>query len=136
MHDRALPSTIRQAQSNQTWLVVLRVDPTVKTFKNGCMAKKLSKRISDETVFATIIQLCAAAGVDGQVRPEDVAMTIYEPEWQSLLKRIRLAARQLAEAGHIDILRKGEPADPDDFKGVYRLRITPHFFTHEAQASL
>ena len=22
------------------------------------------------------------------------------------------------------ILRKGEPADPDDFKGVYRLRIT------------
>ncbi|MEM7336077.1 MAG: DUF3253 domain-containing protein [Chloroflexota bacterium] len=43
---------------------------------------------------------------------------------------MRLTARQLAEAGHIHILRKGKPADPNDFKGVYRLRIRPYFFEH------
>lgn len=86
------------------------------------------KKFSDEAIFETILGLCAAAGEDDQVRPEDIAMVLYPEDWQSLLKRIRLAARQLAEAGHLQILRKGEPADPNDFKGVYRLRITPDFF--------
>jgi hypothetical protein len=34
----------------------------------------------------------------------------------------------LAEAGQIEILRKGEVVAPDDFKGVYRLRIAVAFF--------
>lgn len=92
------------------------------------MAKNSKKRkISDEAVVETIIQLCAA-DEDGIVRPEDVAMELYPQDWQSLTKRIRLISRQLAEAGHIIILRKGEPADPNDFKGVYRLQISPAFF--------
>ncbi len=92
------------------------------------MAKNSKKRkISDEAVVETIIQLCAA-DEDGIVRPEDVAMELYSQDWQSLTKRIRLISRQLAEAGHIIILRKGEPADPNDFKGVYRLQISPAFF--------
>jgi len=86
------------------------------------------RKISDEAVVETILQLCTAAGPEGQVKPEDVAMELYPEEWQSLLKRVRLSARQLAEAGHIFILRKGEVADPDDFKGIYRLRIHPDFF--------
>ena len=100
------------------------------------MAKpKKKKRISDEAVVETIIQLCAATGEDGAVRPEDVAMELYPEDWQSLTKRIRLTARQLAEAGHIVILRKGEPVDPNDFKGVYRLRIHDSFFQPSAIAS-
>lgn len=95
------------------------------------MSRKRGFRISDEFIVEMIIQLCAAEDVDGQVRPEDVAMEIHPSDWQSVLKRIRLTSRQLAEAGHVEILRKGKPADPNDFKGVYRLRITPHFFTHE-----
>lgn len=93
------------------------------------MPKPKKYRISDEAVYETIIQLCTAAGEDGQVRPEDVAMGLHPDDWQLLLKRIRLAARQMADQGYIDILRKGEPVDPDDFKGVYRLRIRPEFFT-------
>ena len=97
------------------------------------MAKpKKKKRISDEVVVETIIQLCAAKGEDGNVRPEDVAMELYPEDWQSLTKRIRLTARQLTEAGHIYIIRKGEIADPNDFKGVYRLQINPHFFESES----
>ena len=93
------------------------------------MAKTSKKRkISDEVIVETIIQMCAAEE-DSIVRPEDVAMELYPEDWQSLTKRIRLTSRQLAEAGHIIILRKGQAADPNDFKGVYRLQISPSFFS-------
>lgn len=91
------------------------------------MNEKKKRKISDEAVVETILQLCAAAGRDDKVRPEEVALALYPEDWQSLLKRVRLTARQLADAGHIEILRKGEQAEPDAFKGVYRLRISDAF---------
>lgn len=97
------------------------------------MNKRKKKKISDELVVETIIQLCAAEGREGKVRPEDVAIELNAEDWQSLLKRVRLTARQLAEAGHIEILRKGEPVDPNDFKGVYRLRIADSFFSAQTE---
>ncbi|TPW04813.1 MAG: hypothetical protein FD124_2436 [Alphaproteobacteria bacterium] len=36
---------------------------------------------------------------------------------------VRDAAVRLAKAGRIVILRKGKPVDPENFKGVIRLRI-------------
>ncbi|KAA3663688.1 MAG: DUF3253 domain-containing protein, partial [Chloroflexi bacterium] len=62
------------------------------------------RRISDESIVEMIVQLCAAAYPDNQVRPEDVAIAIYPDDWQSLLKRLRLTARQLADTEYIDIL--------------------------------
>ncbi len=82
------------------------------------------RRISDENIYVTILQLCAAAGVDGSVRPEDVAMYLYPEEWQSINKRVRLFSKQLAKSGEIVILRKGKVVDPDDVKGVIRLQIS------------
>lgn len=92
------------------------------------MPKPRKFRISDEAVFETILQMCAAAWPDETVRPEDIAMTLHPIEWQALTKRIRLAVKQLAEAGLVQILRKGKPAEPDDFKGVYRLQIAETFW--------
>ena len=92
------------------------------------MPKPRKFRISDEAVFETILQMCAAAWPDETVRPEDIAMTLHPIEWQALTKRIRLAVKQLAEAGLVQILRKGKPAEPDDFKGVYRLQIAESFW--------
>ena len=37
--------------------------------------------------------------------------------------QVRGAAIRLAEAGRIVIYRKGKPADPHDFRGVYRLGL-------------
>ncbi len=85
---------------------------------------KKPRRVSDGEVRETILALARAAGPEGRVRPEDVAIAILPNHWQTLTGRIRLAARQLAHEGLIVILRKGQAADPDDFKGVYRLRIT------------
>ncbi|MBK7894403.1 MAG: DUF3253 domain-containing protein [Anaerolineaceae bacterium] len=72
--------------------------------------------------------MCAASWPDETVRPEDIAITLHEVEWQALTKRIRLAVKQLAEAGHVQILRKGKPVPPDDFKGVYRVRLADSFW--------
>jgi len=88
---------------------------------------KKKRRISDELIVEMIIQMCAAAGADSFVKPEAIAQEIVADDWQPVLKRIRLAARQLAEVGHVVILRKGKPVDPNDFKGVYRLQIGEAF---------
>lgn len=99
------------------------------------MAKKNEKkprRVSDEEVRETLLGMCREAGREGSVRPEDVARTILPQHWRTLLSRIRLMSRQLAQQGKLVILRKGEEADPDDFKGLYRLRITEAGMVDEA----
>ena len=91
------------------------------------MARELVKKprkVSDEEVRDTILEMCRKAGLDGRVKPEAIARAILPDFWQTLLKRIRLMNKQLAVAGQILILRKGKPADPDDFKGLYRLQIS------------
>jgi hypothetical protein len=91
------------------------------------MARELPKKprkVSDDEVRDTILTMCQEAGLNGVVKPEAVARTILPDFWQTLLKRIRLTSKQLAVAGKVLILRKGEPADPNDFKGIYRLQIT------------
>ena len=90
-------------------------------------SKKYTKKISDEEVRETILQMCSAAGTDSSVKPEDIAIEIYPAEWQSVLKRVRLFAKQLALTNEIEILRKGQPVDPNDFKGLIRLRVTEAF---------
>lgn len=91
------------------------------------MARPLPKKprkVSDDEVRDTIIKMCRDASLTGAVKPEAVARMILPDFWQTLLKRIRLTSKQLAVAGKIVILRKGEPVDPNDFKGLYRLQIT------------
>jgi hypothetical protein len=46
-----------------------------------------------------------------------------EGDWHALLLPIRRAAVALAQAGRLVIYRKGKPADPNDFRGVYRLGL-------------
>jgi hypothetical protein len=85
---------------------------------------KKPRRVSDEEVRETILDMTRQVGTDGSVRPGDVARTILPDHWRTLLNRIRIMSRHLAHEGKLNILRKGEPADPDDFKGLYRLQIT------------
>ena len=85
---------------------------------------KKPRRVSDEEVRETILNMCREVGLDGVVRPEAVARVILPDHWQTLLKRIRLMGKQLAAAGLLTILRKGEPADPKVVKGVIHLQIT------------
>ncbi|MBN9007505.1 MAG: DUF3253 domain-containing protein [Rhizobiales bacterium] len=68
-----------------------------------------------------------------KVLMRDSARTLSAPElaqaiatgadWHGLLMPIRRAAVALAQAGRLVIYRKGKPADPLDFRGVYRLGL-------------
>ena len=80
-------------------------------------------KISDEAVVEQIMTMVREAGAEGSVKPEHVAMALLPEHWQTIKKRVRLTAVQLARKGDIVILRKGQVVDPDDFKGLYRLRI-------------
>ncbi len=57
------------------------------------------------------------------VSPEDVAKALDAEGWRRLLPQVRSTAIGLARAGKLVITRHGKPADPDSFKGVYRLRL-------------
>ncbi len=88
------------------------------------MAKPQPKkkwRIRDELIFDTIMEMVTVAP-DKAVRPQDIARAIQPDDWQNLLKRVRLFARQLAYDDYVHIIRKGKVADPDDFRGVYRIQ--------------
>ncbi len=68
-----------------------------------------------------------------KVLTRDVTKTLSAPEiaqaiaagsdWHALLMPIRRAAVALAQSGRLVIYRKGKPADPLDFRGVYRLGL-------------
>lgn len=81
---------------------------------------KKKRRIRDELIFDTIMQM-VNTNPEKAVRPQDIAMRLVEDDWQDFLKRIRLFARQLAYEGYVNIIRKGKVADPDDFRGVYKI---------------
>jgi len=60
----------------------------------------------------------ARAYADTRCRPKD------GPElWRRYMNAVRQQAVHLARQGRIEILRRGAPVDPDDFKGVVRLRL-------------
>ena len=71
-----------------------------------------------------ILHLTAASGPARSICPSQVAREL-EPEWRRHMTAVRRAAARLAEAGRIDILRKGRPVTAEAVKGVIRLRIRP-----------
>jgi hypothetical protein len=58
--------------------------------------------------------------------PELAQEIADDNEWHNLLMPIRRAAIKLARDGRLIIYRKGKPADPNDFRGVYRLGLPRH----------
>lgn len=70
-----------------------------------------------------IFSLLAEAGPGKTVSPEAVARAVDAEGWRRQLGQVRAAAVGLARQGRLVITRHGKPADPDSFKGVYRLRL-------------
>jgi hypothetical protein len=71
----------------------------------------------------TLFQQLGALAPGKSVSPEDVAKAMDAERWRRLLPQVRSTAVGLARAGKLVITRHGKPADPDSFKGVYRLRL-------------
>jgi hypothetical protein len=71
---------------------------------------------------AAILAIAAERGEGKSFCPSEVARALSE-DWRPLLTHVRAAARRLAEAGQIDILRHGKPIEPAAIRGVIRLRL-------------
>ncbi len=79
-------------------------------------------------VLATIIlDLCAKVPAGATISPIDAAKAFADARgedelgWRSHLSAVRRAAVRLGQEGRLVIYRKGKVADPNDFRGVYRL---------------
>jgi hypothetical protein len=70
-----------------------------------------------------ILEVLIRDGTHTLSAPEIAHAMAPTGDWHALLMPIRRAAVALAEAGRIVIYRKGKPADPNDFRGVYRLGL-------------
>ncbi|MCP1335231.1 DUF3253 domain-containing protein [Futiania mangrovi] len=81
-----------------------------------------------EDIEAAILRLAGERGAGKSICPSEAARALAgsdEKAWSRLMPAVRAAAVALAKDGRIVILRKGKPADPDAFKGVYRLALPP-----------
>lgn len=79
-------------------------------------------------IDAKILELIAQCGADKTISPSDVARALAgndEKKWRLLMKPIRARAVLLADNQELAIRRKGKLADPQNFKGVYRLGSKP-----------
>ena len=74
-------------------------------------------------IEAAILHLLQARGPGKSICPSEAARALA-PDWHSLLGPVRRVAIALAQAGRLEILRKGQPIDPADTRGVIRLRST------------
>jgi len=77
-----------------------------------------------------IVDLCVAdesgRGIDPVAAAKAFAEDRGEMEplaWRKWLQQVRGTAIGMARKGDLVILRKGEPADPETFRGVYRLGL-------------
>jgi hypothetical protein len=75
------------------------------------------------SVEETLVSMLAALPPGKSLSPEDVARACDPEGWRRLLPQVRAIARGLARQDKLVILRHNKPADPNTFKGVYRLRL-------------
>ncbi|MCF8468701.1 MAG: DUF3253 domain-containing protein [Sneathiella sp.] len=82
----------------------------------------------DDPVIGYILR-AVSSGKD--VAPQDIARAIAADRakptapkdiWRKYLTAVRQQAIHLARNDRLLIIRKGEVADPNDFKGLYKLR--------------
>ncbi len=72
---------------------------------------------------AVILEVISKLPAGKSVSSEEVARAAEPERWQRLTGHVRATARGMARQGRLTVLRHNKPADPDTFKGVYRLRL-------------
>jgi hypothetical protein len=78
----------------------------------------------EDSVLDVLLRAGGTPSAPGTLSAPEIAQAINpDGDWHALLLPIRRAAVSLAQAGRLVIYRKGKPADPNDFRGVYRLGL-------------
>lgn len=85
--------------------------------------------LEDDPIVTYILTAVEGGGL---VSPNHIAQKIArdrgkasDPKdtWRKYMTAVRQQAISLARKGRLNIIRKGEVADPNDFKGLYKLRL-------------
>lgn len=79
--------------------------------------------MDNDKIEAVIMALAEARGAGKSICPTEAARELDDEHWRGRLGAVKQAAVRLALAGKVNILRKGKPVDPSDFKGVYRIAL-------------
>jgi hypothetical protein len=91
--------------------------------------------VAPNPIETEILRLTQARGPEKSICPSEVAHALADTagsdQWRPLLTPVRQAAIRLAQAGRIEILRKGRPINPAQTHGVIRLRIHIAMPDHE-----
>jgi hypothetical protein len=74
-------------------------------------------------IETAIFDMLAAKEPGKSISPDEVAKAVDPEGWRRLLGQVRGTAIGLARINKLVILRHNKPADPERFKGVYRLRL-------------
>ncbi len=72
---------------------------------------------------AVILEVLSKLAPGKSASSEEIARAADNDNWRKLTGHVRNTARGLARQGKIVVTRHGKPADPENFKGVYRLRL-------------
>jgi hypothetical protein len=79
--------------------------------------------MSSNDAEAVIFDLLGKLAPGKSISAEEAARALDPEAWRRQLGHVRNTAIGLARQGRLVITRHGKPADPDKFKGVYRLRL-------------
>jgi hypothetical protein len=82
----------------------------------------MDRAMNIEAITAALLHLATERGPEKSLCPTDVARAVSAENWRPLLGAVRKVAADLARQGKIEILRKGKPINPDEMRGVIRLR--------------
>ena len=94
---------------------------------HGIVMNTPDSQIADQASLGdAILAVLADTGAKTLSPPEIAHAIAGYGDWHDLLIPIRRSAIALAQAGRLVIYRKGKPADPNDFRGVYRLGLPRH----------
>lgn len=94
------------------------------------MTDETENQAPQDDPIATII--LEALSDSASLTFNDIAMRIFETRkkakdrpdgWRRYITSVKQQAVHLARQGRVEIIRKGEVADPNDFKGIVRIRL-------------
>ncbi|MFD6437020.1 DUF3253 domain-containing protein [Streptomyces venezuelae] len=92
----------------------------------GQTDRKTERRLEE-----TILELLDRRAPDATICPSDAARAVHDGDddgdddgWRELMEPARRAARNLVEAGEVEITQGGKRVDPAEARGPIRIRRT------------
>ena len=74
----------------------------------------------------TILALARDRAPAKTICPSDAARAVGGDRWRDLMEQARDTARELANAGDVEIMQRGEVIDPNsEWRGPIRIRACP-----------